>query len=223
MEGEAKTAKARAGAKAPAAKRSRPRTASDKRTVDQRLEDALAQQAATSEILRVMAASPNDVQPTLKRSQNRHAAFAGRRSRHIPRGRGRVRPAANYSVDGDLSIPVHPVPLRRTSITGRATLDRITIHEADVVPLLETLYPDARENAMESRIRSFLAVPLIREGSAYGVIVRWRREPGLFAPDQVASVETLRRRRRSRSPTCACSTRRRKRWSSRPRRAKSCA
>ena len=65
MEGEAKTAKARAGAKAPAAKRPRARATTDKRTVQQRLEDALAQQAATSEILRVISASPTEIAPEL--------------------------------------------------------------------------------------------------------------------------------------------------------------
>ena len=31
----------------------------------------------------------------------------------------------------------------------------------------------------------------MREGDAYGAIFLWRREPGLFAPDQVALVETF--------------------------------
>ena len=36
-----------------------------------------------------------------------------------------------------------------------------------------------------------LAVPLMREGNAYGAIFLWRREPGLFSPEQVALVETF--------------------------------
>ena len=38
-----------------------------------------------------------------------------------------------------------------------------------------------------------LGVPLIREGGAYGGIFIFRREPGLFSPDQVALVETFAR------------------------------
>ena len=41
--------------------------------------------------------------------------------------------------------------------------------------------------------RAVLAVPLIREGGAYGAIFLYRREPRLFAPDQVALVETFAR------------------------------
>ncbi len=36
-------------------------------------------------------------------------------------------------------------------------------------------------------------MPLIREGGAYGAIFLFRREPGLFSPDQVALVETFAR------------------------------
>ncbi len=60
-----------------------------------------------------------------------------------------LRPMAHYSVDGEAPVPVHAVPLQRTSITGRATLDRKTIHHADIVPLLDSEYPDARENAKD--------------------------------------------------------------------------
>src|SRR5439155_3078826 len=38
-----------------------------------------------------------------------------------------------------------------------------------------------------------LAVPLMREGGAYSSIFLFRREPGLFSPDQVALVETFAR------------------------------
>ena len=102
-----------------------------------------------------------------------------------------MRPVANHAADGETPVPVHAVPLRRTSVTGRAVLDRKTNHVADIVPILDTEYPDARENAVKSGFRALLAVPLIRDGTAYGAIVLWRREPGLFAPDQVALVETF--------------------------------
>jgi len=65
MDREAKTAKAKVGAKLSPVRRSRPRAAADTRSVEHRLADALAQQAATSEILRVMSASPTDIQPVM--------------------------------------------------------------------------------------------------------------------------------------------------------------
>jgi two-component system, NtrC family, sensor kinase len=192
MDRGAKTVKAKAGAKLPAARRSRPRATADNRTVAQRLADALAQQAATAEILRVMAASPTDVKPVLDAVAQQaarlcHAPFGA----VILREGDSIRTRAQYSGDGESTMHMHTVPLQRTSITGRAILDRATIHHPDVAPLLGTEYPDARENARKAGFRAVLAVPLVRDSVAYGAVLLWRREPGLFAPDQVALVETF--------------------------------
>src|SRR4030095_2054341 len=54
-------------------------------------------------------------------------------------------------------------------------------------------FPDARENARNMGFRAVLAVPLLREDEALGAMFLYRREPGLFAPDQVALVETFAR------------------------------
>src|SRR5205807_1739008 len=59
--------------------------------------------------------------------------------------------------------------------------------------LLDTEYPDSRASVLPLGARAVLSVPLIREGGAYGGIFLFRREPGLFSPDQVALVETFAR------------------------------
>ncbi len=165
-----------------------------KPSVAQRLEEALAQQAATAEILRVMASSPTDVQPVLQAVAQRAAELCNSPFARVFLADGNLmRPVAHYSVGGEYGIPVHTMPLRRTSVTGHAVLDGKTIHHADVVPLLNAVYPDARENVMKAGIRAVLAVPLAGKSGVYGAIVLWRREAGLFAPDQVALVETFSR------------------------------
>ena len=78
-------------------------------------------------------------------------------------------------------------------ITARAALDRETIHHADILPLLDAEYPDSRASIIPLGARAVLAVPLMREGGAYGGIFLFRREPGLFSPDQVSLVETFAR------------------------------
>ena len=194
MDRVAKTAKAKSSIGQSAARPSRAHGAADERRVEQRLTDALAQQAATDEILRLMAASPADTRPVLQGVAERAARLC-----RAPFARvflvdgGVLRPVAHVSVDGEPPIPMHAMPLGRKSVSGRATLDRKTIHHADVVPLLDADYPDARENVREAGIRAILAVPLNRDGDAYGAIVLWRRNPRLFAPDQVALVETFAR------------------------------
>src|SRR6476646_5488479 len=165
------------------------------RKVDDRtreLKNSLEQQTAISEILRVISSSPTDVQPVLQAVAGRAAHLCG-----APYARVMV-------IDGDMLVPRadystepvfsgFPVPVARTSFTGRAVVDRATVHIADIVPIAETEFPDAIENVRRLGCRAVLAVPLLREGGAYGGIFLFRREPGLFSADQVALVETFAR------------------------------
>ena len=149
MDREAKTVKAKAGAKPPAAKSPRARAPVDKRSVEQRLADAMAQQAATSEILRVMAESPIDVTQVLNTVAQRAADLCRATFARVLLAEGdRLRALAYYSASGEFPTPVDSVPLLRTSISGRALLERKTVHHADVVPLLEREYPADRKSVV---------------------------------------------------------------------------
>jgi signal transduction histidine kinase len=138
-----------------------------------------------------MSGSPGDVRPVLDAVAERAARLCQAPLARVLLVDGdALRAMAEYSLDGTSQARTVPLPLRRTTIVGRAFLDRVTIHHADVVPLLENEYPDAL-NAQRLGLRAVLAVPLMREGNAYGVILLWRREPGLFSPDQVALLQTF--------------------------------
>jgi signal transduction histidine kinase len=157
------------------------------------LQSSLEQQTAISEILRVTSNSPTDVQPVLDVVAERAAQLCDSPFARVLLVDGdRLRLAAFYSREGGVE-PIVPTALKRSSINGRAVLDRETVHIADVVPLFDTEYPDARENASIQGVRAALVVPLVREDVAYGSIFVFRRQPGLFAPDQVALLETFAR------------------------------
>ena len=162
------------------------------------LTNSLEQQTAITEILRVISSSPTDVQPVLDAVAERAAHLC-----HAPFARimlidgARVLPVSEYW-DGKLTEDAGrqgttPVPLDRSSISGRAAIDRDTVHIADITPLLTNEYAGAAENMTRFDCRAVLSVPLMREGGAYGAIVLARHEPGLFAPDQVALVQTFAR------------------------------
>ncbi len=165
------------------------------RKVDERtreLTNSLEQQTAISEILRVISSSPTDVQPVLTAVAERAAHLCDAPYARIMLIDGdALNPAAEFpSEPGPDALPV---PLDRTSLTGRAAIDRKTVHIEDIVPLVDTEFPGARANIQRLGCRTVLAVPLVREGGAYGGIFLYRREPRLFAPDQVALVETFAR------------------------------
>ena len=158
------------------------------------LQDARAQQAAVNEVLRVMADAPADVTVVLnaiakEAAQLCHAPFA----RVTVVQDGVLHPLAGYALDGTPRAPATNVPLSRTSVQGRALLDRKTLHYADIAPLIDDEFPDARENARVMGFRAVLAVPLLRGDEGLGAMFLYRHEPGLFTPDQVALVETFAR------------------------------
>ena len=165
------------------------------RKVDERtreLKNSLEQQTAISEILRVISSSPTDVQPVLQAVAERAAHLCGAPYARVMVIDGEMLvPRADYSTEPVFSG--FPVPVARTSFTGRAVVDRATVHFADIVPIADAEFPDAAENIRRLGCRAVLAVPLLREDGAYGGIFLFRREPGLFSSDQVALVETFAR------------------------------
>ena len=160
----------------------------------QELQNSLEQQTAISEILRVISSSPTDVQPVLDAVAERAAHLCNAQISGVLAVDGdMLRRKALYSRSGESVVEVKPVLLRRTSITGRAILDRETIHYADAEPLIDSEFPDARENQQALRFRAVLAVPLVREAGPYGGIFLYRREPVAFSADEIALVQTFAR------------------------------
>jgi len=161
----------------------------------QELKNSLDQQTAISEILRVISSSPTDVQPVLDAVAERAAILCEAPYARVLLVDGDIlRLVADYSLMHEQLVqPPSPVLLKRTVFTGRAVLDRVTMHHADIVPLLDSEYPDSRESVVPLGARAVLAVPLMREGGAYGGIFLFRRETRLFSDDQVALVQTFAR------------------------------
>jgi GAF domain-containing protein len=142
--------------------------------------------------MRLMASSSTDVQPVLNGIARQAALLCDASYARILLVDGEMmRVSANYAADGKVVSSVHDVPLRRTAITGRAVLERATIHHADIRPLIDTEYPDARRNAREAGFGAVLAVPLVGNDVPLGALILWRTRTGPFAADQIALVETF--------------------------------
>ncbi len=194
------------------------------------LTEALEQQTATSEILRVISQSPTDAPAGLRRDRAKCRAPV----RRIVRDRSRLRwrdggsrspPQlhAGGSPGAPAGIPQRP---DRRMMSGRAILDagasstwRILLADAEY----------AQHVGRAGGFRGALAVPMLREGSPIGAIVVM--SAGRRARSRRARSRCCRRspiRPSSRSRTCACSRSWRRatascgsRWSSRPRPASS--
>ena len=156
------------------------------------LREALEQQTATSEILRVIASSPTDIQPVLDTVTENAARLCDAVDAQIWRVDGdRVRFAAQYG-----SIPSPRIeegrPIIRGVAGGRAILDRETVHVPDTfAPNVQTEFPETWAMTHEVGIRTLLATPLLREGLALGYILIRRLEARPFSANQIALLKTF--------------------------------
>jgi GAF domain-containing protein len=163
------------------------------------LTDSLERLRATSEILRLIASSPTDVQKVMDGISETVARLCDAECATIYRvAEGDVWPSAFYGRDAQAIADFFTVgqqrttsPLSRGSVVGRAALDGRTINIADLAAESEDEYPTGRANQRAFGHRSNVATPLLRDGAAIGVIAAARWDVRPFNGDEVALLETF--------------------------------
>jgi GAF domain-containing protein len=157
----------------------------------QELAEAREQQAATSEILRVISSSPTDVQPVFEmivRSAVRLCNGAIGALNTFDGELTHVGALYNYTPEA-LAVVQRMYPMRpgRQQLTGRAILSRTIVHLPDV--LSDPEY--APDIALAGGWRAGLAVPMIRNEAVIGVILVMRAQVGPFSQEQIELLKTF--------------------------------
>ena len=154
------------------------------------LTEALEQQTATGEVLRVIASSPTELQPVLDTLIANAVKLSGATKGHIRQVDGDFyRVVAHYgeSLERISFLRANPLPASPDMPIGRALVERKPIHILDGLLEPEPLASFSRQTG----VRTLLATPLLREGTPIGGIIIWRDVVEPFTERQIELVKTF--------------------------------
>ena len=155
------------------------------------LEEALAQQTATSDVLRVISRSPSDLKPVLDAIADTAARLCGSEMTMFFRFDGeafRILASWNFPPDVQAMLeakapgPGHPSALGRAGATLKPAYIPDVLADPDYGLTVE------RDKA---RYRATLAAPMLREGRLVGALSLNRSEPGSFTDKHIELVSTF--------------------------------
>ena len=155
-------------------------------------DEALQQQAATSEVLKIIRHSPANTQPVFDAIVESAALLSGAifSVLYLYDGdRMSIGATSNFNVKaiGRIQEIQQLKRPERSHLAGRAILERAIVHVPDV--LADPEY--SRELAMVGGWRAVLSVPLLREGNPVGTLSVGKAEPTAFSDRQVRLLQTF--------------------------------
>jgi GAF domain-containing protein len=156
------------------------------------LRESLQQQTATSDVLKVISSSLNDLKPVFETIGQRAERLCDAEISVITMVDGDL--IRLVSIDGVAEEGIDAVrrafPMRRDAetVTARTIRSAAICHVPDV--LADALY-EHKHAARLGRLRGSLGVPMIRDGQVIGAIFVARKEPGLFTENQVQLLKTF--------------------------------
>ena len=155
------------------------------------LEESLRQQTATADVLKAISRSAFDLETVLNTLIEAAAKLCEADQGTIARQQGNAfARVASWGFSKEFTALVRTVPVEpeRGSATGRALLERRTVHIPNVEADPEYTFADAKRLG---GFKSIVAVPMLREGNPIGVLALTRLKERPFTPRQIELVTTF--------------------------------
>jgi GAF domain-containing protein len=158
-------------------------------------DEALAQRAAAAEVLQIINHSPGELSPVFEAIVGSAARVCEAEFSAVARFEdGLLQLVAVHSMSPEETAAFHSLFPRipvRNFVMGRAFVDAQPAHSEDV--LADPDYDPRTRDVLQSvvKYRSFLGVPIFREGKPIGVIGCGRRDVKPFTGTQIALLKTF--------------------------------
>ena len=155
------------------------------------LNEALEQQSATADVLRIISNSPTEIEPVLDaivRTAGELCASEYAMLFRLRDGKYHVASSNNAAVEYVKHFLEHPITVDRGSLIGRTDLERRPVHIVDCLADPEYKMLEA---ARLGKHRTMLGVPLLREGVPIGVLGLLRTSVKPFTEKQIELVTTF--------------------------------
>jgi two-component system, NtrC family, sensor kinase len=160
------------------------------------LRESLQQHTAMGDILRVISSSAGDVQPVFDTIIRSAVDLCGATYGAVFRYDGElITLAAHHNLDQPALEALHRIwPMRpdTTTLVGCTILQREVLHIPDYqLGQLGSGYTTAAPYRASLGIRTCVTVPMLRDGSAIGVIALYRREVALYSDREIELVKAF--------------------------------
>jgi GAF domain-containing protein len=155
------------------------------------LEESLQQQTATSEVLQVISRSVFDLKTVLQTLLESAAGLCDASICILFQSQGDLlHVGASYGGTPEFVeyLTTHPHRFDRTTVAGRAAVERRTVHIPDIAADTEYGLP---QSIKLGGWQSIIGVPLLRDGEVLGVLDLARPVAGPFTPQQIKLIETF--------------------------------
>jgi two-component system NtrC family sensor kinase len=154
-------------------------------------DEALEQQTATAEILRVISCSPADLKPTFEAIATAARTLTDATIGSVVTFDGKLMHVAALAgfTPGEVEKirGLFPIPADHGTATGRAILTRQVTHIEDLAADPERAYPTLDRSSGQT----VLAVPMLRDGIPIGAINVQRRRAEPFTDKQMDLIKTF--------------------------------